>query len=227
MGPFRSGGERRCSRRAASTDPAPGAVRGAWALLDLPDRGDLGPRELPTPGRTERAMLERISAPPNVRLGCQLRPKSDIAVQILLPILPSGGRLIAKRRGLSLGRRARGHRAVRRYPRLQHAYPQAAALRPRAAPQPLHPRDDAGRRGAWRPRRCLRRRRPDGDLRAQRDDGVRRQGGGPVGAGDDEGDDSPSTRSSAPPCRSRCGSASASIRGRRWWRRSATPSTAS
>jgi adenylate cyclase len=53
-------------------------------------------RELPEPGRTERAMLHRISAPPNVRLGCQLRPTSEIAVQILLPILPSGGRLIAK-----------------------------------------------------------------------------------------------------------------------------------
>ena len=53
-------------------------------------------RELPKPNQTERAMLERISAPPNVRLGCQLRPKTDIAVQILLPILPSGGRLIAK-----------------------------------------------------------------------------------------------------------------------------------
>ena len=41
-------------------------------------------------------MLERISAPPNVRLACQLRPKEDIAVQILLPILPMSGRFQAK-----------------------------------------------------------------------------------------------------------------------------------
>jgi adenylate cyclase len=37
-------------------------------------------------------MLERISAPANVRLACQLRPDHDISVQILLPIVPTGMR---------------------------------------------------------------------------------------------------------------------------------------
>jgi adenylate cyclase len=53
-------------------------------------------RDLPPPGQTERAMLERISAPPSVRLGCQLRPTQNISIQILLPIMPTGGRLMAK-----------------------------------------------------------------------------------------------------------------------------------
>jgi adenylate cyclase len=54
------------------------------------------PRDLPTPSQAERAMLERISAPPNVRLACQLRPKEDLSLQILLPIVPIPGRLQAR-----------------------------------------------------------------------------------------------------------------------------------
>jgi adenylate cyclase len=54
------------------------------------------PRDLPVPAQGERSMLERISAPPNVRLACQLRPKEDLAVQILLPIMPVTGRFQAK-----------------------------------------------------------------------------------------------------------------------------------
>jgi adenylate cyclase len=52
--------------------------------------------DLPAPSLSERAMLERISAPPNVRLACQLRPKEDLTVQILLPIMPTTMRVQAK-----------------------------------------------------------------------------------------------------------------------------------
>ena len=44
---------------------------------------------LPAPGKAERALLTRIDAPPQVRLGCQLRPQSNISVQVLLPFLAS------------------------------------------------------------------------------------------------------------------------------------------
>ena len=42
----------------------------------------------PTPGRAERAVLERIAAGPGVRLACQFRPETDLAVVPLLPPQP-------------------------------------------------------------------------------------------------------------------------------------------
>jgi len=39
---------------------------------------------LPDPGPAEAAMLKRISAPPRVRLACQIRPTVPISVQVLL-----------------------------------------------------------------------------------------------------------------------------------------------
>ena len=93
-------------------------------------------------------MLERISAPPNVRLACQLRPKEDLSVQILLPILPMAGRFQAKddvyRWGVERDVTVLfvDIRAFNTLTRKQLPY------RPGAPPQPLHPRDDAGRRGA-------------------------------------------------------------------------------
>jgi len=45
-----------------------------------------GVDSLPPPGHSERIALERLRAGPSVRLACQLRPQSDIAV---LPLLPS------------------------------------------------------------------------------------------------------------------------------------------
>ncbi|MBY0396987.1 MAG: adenylate/guanylate cyclase domain-containing protein, partial [Thermoleophilia bacterium] len=42
----------------------------------------------PAPGRTERAVLERIAAGPGVRLACQFRPETDMAVVPLLPPQP-------------------------------------------------------------------------------------------------------------------------------------------
>ncbi|MCJ2135965.1 adenylate/guanylate cyclase domain-containing protein [Methylobacterium sp. J-026] len=42
----------------------------------------------PDPGRAERAVLERIAAGPGVRLACQFRPETDLAVVPLLPPQP-------------------------------------------------------------------------------------------------------------------------------------------
>lgn len=44
---------------------------------------------LDPPNAVEKAMLKRISAPPRVRLACQIRPTQDLSVQILLP--PTAG----------------------------------------------------------------------------------------------------------------------------------------
>ncbi|MDQ0467054.1 adenylate/guanylate cyclase domain-containing protein [Labrys wisconsinensis] len=74
--------------------PAICGGRGRCSTCRVAINSDLS--DLPPVGPTERAMLQRISAPPNVRLGCQLRPAGDLSVQILLPILPAGGRLEAK-----------------------------------------------------------------------------------------------------------------------------------
>jgi adenylate cyclase len=46
-----------------------------------------GAETLPAPEAAEAALLHSISAAPRVRLACQLRPKHDIAVQILLPAI--------------------------------------------------------------------------------------------------------------------------------------------
>jgi class 3 adenylate cyclase len=46
---------------------------------------------LPTPSETERRVLRRIRAGPNVRLACQLRPALRIAVTPLLPPFANAG----------------------------------------------------------------------------------------------------------------------------------------
>ena len=51
-------------------------------------RIDHGNRGLPETGPVEQATLNRIGAPPNVRLACQLRPTSDISVTRL--VAPAG-----------------------------------------------------------------------------------------------------------------------------------------
>ncbi|MEM0908067.1 MAG: adenylate/guanylate cyclase domain-containing protein [Pseudomonadota bacterium] len=48
---------------------------------------------LPAPEAAERTLLTRIEAPPDVRLACQLRPKSDLTVQPLVLARPSAGTL--------------------------------------------------------------------------------------------------------------------------------------
>ncbi len=52
-----------------------------------------GLETLDTPGPAERALLKRIAAPLRVRLACQIRPKRDLAVQIVLPVNDSSGQL--------------------------------------------------------------------------------------------------------------------------------------
>jgi adenylate cyclase len=42
---------------------------------------------LPPPSEAEQRVLDRVGAPPNVRLACQLRPVADLAV---MPLLPAG-----------------------------------------------------------------------------------------------------------------------------------------
>jgi adenylate cyclase len=44
-----------------------------------------GAEALPPPGPAERRVLERIAAPPNVRLACQIRPEAGLEVAPLLP----------------------------------------------------------------------------------------------------------------------------------------------
>ncbi|WP_341704515.1 adenylate/guanylate cyclase domain-containing protein [Ferrovibrio sp.] len=46
-----------------------------------------GAAALPPPDTAEQKVLERIMAPPGVRLACQIRPQDDIAV---IPMLPAG-----------------------------------------------------------------------------------------------------------------------------------------
>ena len=57
--------------------------RGRCSTCRIRVLGDLG--AAPEASAAERRVLERVSAPPNVRLACQLRPTRDIAVVPLLP----------------------------------------------------------------------------------------------------------------------------------------------
>ena len=55
----------------------------------------LGLEKLPPPSAAETRVLQRVNAPPNVRLACQLRPHTDVAVVPLLPAIPPPGRIVA------------------------------------------------------------------------------------------------------------------------------------
>jgi len=57
--------------------------RGRCSTCRIRVAGD--PSLLPEPAPLERRVLERIGAPPNVRLACQLRPTTDLFVTPLLP----------------------------------------------------------------------------------------------------------------------------------------------
>ncbi|OCC03210.1 hypothetical protein BA190_19705 [Labrys sp. WJW] len=78
------------SRANAIPHPAQCGGRGRCSTCRVAVTSDAS--TLPAPSKAERTMLERISAPANVRLACQLRPDHDISVQILLPIVPTGMR---------------------------------------------------------------------------------------------------------------------------------------
>ena len=72
--------------------------RGRCSTCRIRVLGDL--RALPAPSAAERRVLERVSAPPNVRLACQLRPAGDIAV---IPLMPAS--LSAQAAALQVGAR--------------------------------------------------------------------------------------------------------------------------
>ncbi len=55
----------------------------------------LGLEKLPPPSAAETRVLQRVNAPPNVRLACQLRPHTDVAVVPLLRAMPPPGRIVA------------------------------------------------------------------------------------------------------------------------------------
>lgn len=57
-----------------------GRARCATCRVLVLDGGD----SLPAPGMNEAKLLRRISAPERVRLACQIRPRNDLQVQILL-----------------------------------------------------------------------------------------------------------------------------------------------
>ncbi|GLS17521.1 adenylate/guanylate cyclase domain-containing protein [Labrys miyagiensis] len=78
------------SRANGIPHPAQCGGRGRCSTCRVAITSD--PSALSSPHIAERAMLERISAPGNVRLACQLRPDHDLSVQILLPIVPTGMR---------------------------------------------------------------------------------------------------------------------------------------
>jgi adenylate cyclase len=61
-----------------------------------------GLAKLAAPAPLEAQALARIDAPPNVRLACQARPRSDVAVAPLLP--PGAGPATARRPGAPQGR---------------------------------------------------------------------------------------------------------------------------
>ncbi len=50
---------------------------------------------LPPPSPAEARVLQRVNAPPNVRLACQLRPQADVSVIPLLPALPPPRTVVA------------------------------------------------------------------------------------------------------------------------------------
>ncbi|MEZ5844583.1 MAG: adenylate/guanylate cyclase domain-containing protein [Hyphomicrobiaceae bacterium] len=62
-----------------------------------------GLESLPEPGPAEAAMLKRISAPPRVRLACQVRPTQPLAVQVLLPVAVSEGNIDWSEEGYKWG----------------------------------------------------------------------------------------------------------------------------
>ncbi|MGL4438198.1 MAG: adenylate/guanylate cyclase domain-containing protein, partial [Bosea sp. (in: a-proteobacteria)] len=71
------------SRRNGIPHPSMCGGRGRCASCRVLVLGGLG--NLPAPNGLEQRMLERIRAPQQVRLGCQIRPTSDLKLRILLP----------------------------------------------------------------------------------------------------------------------------------------------
>jgi adenylate cyclase len=60
-----------------------------------------GIEALPAPGPDERRVLDRVGAPPGVRLACQSRPAGDVAVRLLLPATARASDGFARPRSLA------------------------------------------------------------------------------------------------------------------------------
>ena len=56
----------------------------------------VGSEQLAPPGPNERRTLERIGAPPRVRLACQIRPTADLAVEPLVPVTTRASAMTAR-----------------------------------------------------------------------------------------------------------------------------------
>ena len=80
------------------------SVCGGRALLDLPRSRRQRPGALPRPSGREAFVLARVgaSADPSIRLACQLRPQTDVAV---IPILPPnvGTDFVRNRQRINIG----------------------------------------------------------------------------------------------------------------------------
>src|SRR5262249_49795720 len=86
-------------RRSPSRDPAPNPAPGSESPAPLPSRLAVrraagppcrprcaaGLEAVPSPAPAEARLLQRIGAPPDVRLACQTRPTADVEIFPLLP----------------------------------------------------------------------------------------------------------------------------------------------
>src|SRR5262249_41423293 len=70
--------------------------RGRCSTCRIRVAGD--PAALPPPSPQEQRVLQRIGAPPTVRLACQLRPDRDLAVTPLLDVATGAGAALAPER---------------------------------------------------------------------------------------------------------------------------------
>ncbi|MCS0497070.1 adenylate/guanylate cyclase domain-containing protein [Ancylobacter sp. MQZ15Z-1] len=67
--------------------PHPSSCRGRGRCATCRVQVITGSEHIAEPFGAERAILNSISAPKNVRLGCQIRPVRDISVRVLMPVL--------------------------------------------------------------------------------------------------------------------------------------------
>ena len=148
-------------------------------LFDLPRaRGQRPGRPCRGP-RAARPSCWRASAPaptPPIRLACQLRPHSDVAV---IPILPPQyrRRLCARPSTPAYRRRALRRQHVRRHARLDQAVRDAAAVRHRLPDQPIRRSGIERHHRGRRPAEPVRRRWCARAVRARYRSGDRLQAG--------------------------------------------------
>jgi adenylate cyclase len=93
-----------------------------------------GGETLPAPGPAEQKILERVGAPPSVRLACQIRPTESLSVQILVPAFNTSGKARLEVEGEQIGTAQDatilivGMRAFTAFSRAQQPYEVAVLL---------------------------------------------------------------------------------------------------